>query len=134
MDILPNYYSRKAKKLQFLIRPFPWRTPEWFSGPAALLPSCFLLPGRDVRHGASQEGRGGRTMFLDAFCAMEMRPASLESHCSRGKRPGLSGMSGAMAWGNIARPLCPVLGWSLRGRAVVRRTAAIETQFVARRG
>ena len=42
-------------------------------------------------------------MFPRAFRAMEMRPASLEGHCPTGKRPGLIGMSGAMAFQNMER-------------------------------
>ena len=70
-------------------------------------PRLLPRPGKDVQRRASQDGRGGRTMFLDTFRAMERRPASLESHCSRGKRPGLIGMSGAMVSKNMVRPPRP---------------------------
>ena len=79
--------------------------------PSVAFPTSVRMQSREAR---PRSGRGIHIKFLSAFRAMQMRPASLESHCSTGKRPGLIEMSGAMALKNLMWIPRPLLGCASR--------------------
>ena len=75
-------------------------------------------------------GRGGCTLFLNTFRAMEMRPASQEGRAPTGKRPGLIGMSGAMVFKNSVQPPRPP-GTRFLGQALIGNMGRLSIHLLA---